>query len=100
MDYHEVIFVKSGIYKEKIVIPQWLTNIEICGEDRNNTMITFDDHTNKPIPGTDKAMSTFRTFTLKIEGNDITLKNITVENNSEHLGQVWHFTPKVTDYVS
>lgn len=50
-------------------------------------MITFDDHTNKPIPGTDKAMSTFRTFTLKTEGNDITLKNITIENNSEHLGQ-------------
>lgn len=29
MDYHKVIFVKKGIYKEKIVVPQWLTNIEI-----------------------------------------------------------------------
>lgn len=87
MDYHKVIFVKSGIYKEKLIIPQWLTNIEICGEDRDNTIITFDDHANKPIPGTDKAMGTFRTFTLKIEGNDITLKNITIENNSERLGQ-------------
>ena len=32
-------------------------------------------------------MGTFRTFTLKIEGNDITLKNITIENNSARLGQ-------------
>lgn len=87
MDYHKVIFVKSGVYKEKLIIPQWLTNIEICGEDRDNTIITFDDHANKPIPGTDKAMGTFRTYTLKIEGNDITLKNITIENNSERLGQ-------------
>jgi pectin methylesterase-like acyl-CoA thioesterase len=32
-------------------------------------------------------MGTFRTYTLKIEGNDITLKNITIENNSARLGQ-------------
>ena len=32
-------------------------------------------------------LGTFRTFTLKIEGNDITLKNITIENNSARLGQ-------------
>jgi pectinesterase len=32
-------------------------------------------------------MSTFRTYTLKIEGNDITLKNLTIENNSARLGQ-------------
>ena len=43
MDYHKVIFVKRGVYKEKIVIPQSLTNIEICGEDRDNTIITWDD---------------------------------------------------------
>ena len=32
-------------------------------------------------------MGTFRTYTLKIEANDITLKNITIENNSARLGQ-------------
>ena len=32
-------------------------------------------------------MGTFRTYTLKIEGNDITLKNITIENNAARLGQ-------------
>ena len=40
MDYHKVIFVKKGVYKEKLIIPSWLTNIEICGEDRDNTVIT------------------------------------------------------------
>ena len=48
MDYHKVIFVKRGVYKEKIVIPQSLTNIEICGEDRDNTIITWDDHPWEP----------------------------------------------------
>lgn len=87
MEYHKVIYVKKGIYKEKLVVPSWLDNIEICGEDRDQTVITYDDHANIPLPHTGKPMGTFRTYTLKIEGNDITLKNITVENNAAKLGQ-------------
>ncbi len=88
MDYHKVIYVKKGTYKEKLIIPSWLTNIEICGEDRDNTIITYDDHANIHLPELGgKAMGTFRTYTLKIEGSGITLKNITIENNSARLGQ-------------
>ena len=87
MEYHKVIFVKKGTYKEKLVIPQSLTNIEICGEDRDNTIITWDDHANIVYAPTGKGMGTFRTFTLKIQGSKITLKNITVENNAARLGQ-------------
>ena len=81
MDYHKVIYVKKGTYKEKLIIPSWVQNIEICGEDAEKTIITYDDHANI------NHMGTFRTYTLKIEGNDITLKNITVENNAARLGQ-------------
>jgi pectinesterase len=87
MEYHKVIFVKKGVYKEKVEIPSWLTNIEILGEDVDKTIITYDDHANIKIPGTDKAMGTFRTFTVKVEGSDITFKNITIENNAAKLGQ-------------
>lgn len=87
MDYHKVIYVKKGTYKEKITVPQWLTNIEIVGEDRDNTTITYDDHANVKMPGTDKPMGTFRTYTVKVQGSNITFKNITIENNSARLGQ-------------
>jgi pectinesterase len=87
MEYHKVIFVKKGVYKEKLIIPSWLNNIEICGGDRDNTIITYDDHANIKLPATGKPMGTFRTYTLKIEGNNITLKNITIENNAAKLGQ-------------
>ena len=87
MDYHKVIFVKKGVYKEKIIIPQWLQNIEIVGEDRDATIITYDDHANIKTNDRPQGMGTFRTFTLKIEGNDITLRNITIENNAARLGQ-------------
>ncbi len=89
MDYHKVIYVKKGTYKEKLIIPSFLTNIEICGEDRDNTIITYDDHANiKNFDLPNKhTLGTFRTYTLKIEGNDIVLKNITIENNAARLGQ-------------
>ena len=92
MDYHKVIYVKNGIYKEKLIIPQWLQNIEICGESAEKTIITYDDHANVRVTlGTAEArtqpMGTFRTYTLKIEANAITLKNLTIENNSARLGQ-------------
>lgn len=96
MDYTKVIYVKKGVYKEKLIIPSWLTNITICGEDRDNTIITWDDHANikMPVGGLDseaavkgKPMGTFRTYTLKVQGNYITLKDITIENNAAKLGQ-------------
>lgn len=91
MDYHKVIYVKNGTYKEKVIIPSWLTNIEICGENCDSTIITYDDHANitspNIIPGREVPIGTFRTYTLKIEGSDISLKNITIENNSAPLGQ-------------
>src|SRR5574344_1710821 len=87
MDYHKVIYVKKGVYKEKLIIPSWLNNIEICGEDRNQTIITYDDHANIMNPETGKPMGTFRTYTMKIEGNDIKLKKITIEKDSARLGQ-------------
>ena len=87
MDYHKVIFVKKGTYKEKLIIPSWLDNIEIVGEDVESTIITYDDHADIRMESSERPMGTFRTYTLKIEGNGITLKNITIENNSARLGQ-------------
>ncbi len=87
MDYHKVIYVKNGTYKEKIVLPQWLQNVEICGESAEKTIITYDDHANILWPETGKPMGTFRTYTLKVEGSGITFKNITIENNAARLGQ-------------
>ena len=87
MDYHKVIYIKKGTYKEKLIIPQSLTNIELCGEDRDQTVITWDDHANIIYPATGTGMGTFRTFTLRIDGSSITLKNLTIENNAARLGQ-------------
>lgn len=87
MEYHKVIFVKKGVYKEKIIVPTWLTNVEICGEDRDQTIITYDDHANIKSWDTGLKMGTFRSYTVKVEGDHITFKNITIENSCPRLGQ-------------
>lgn len=81
MDYTVTIYVKNGVYKEKVIAPSWVENIDIIGEDRDKTIITYDDHANI------NKMGTFRTYTVKVEGSDITFKNLTIENNAAQLGQ-------------
>ncbi len=81
MDYTVTIYVKNGVYKEKVIVPSWVENIDIIGEDRDKTIITYDDHADI------NKMGTFRTYTVKVEGSDITFKNLTIENNAAQLGQ-------------
>ena len=81
MDYTVTIYVKNGVYKEKVIVPSWVENIDIIGEDRDKTIITYDDHANI------NKMGTFRTYTVKVEVSDITFKNLTIENNAAQLGQ-------------
>lgn len=81
------VFIKKGVYKEKVTVHTWITNVDFIGESKENTIITYDDHANINIPGTAMKMGTFRTHTLLVQGNDITFQNLTIENNAEQKGQ-------------
>ncbi|MFZ4581230.1 MAG: pectinesterase family protein [Paludibacter sp.] len=75
------IYIKNGFYKEKLIIPSHVCYLHIVGEDRDKTIINYDDHANI------NKMGTFKTFTLKISGNDIVMENLTIENSAAQLGQ-------------
>jgi pectinesterase len=75
------IFIKKGFYKEKLILPSHVCNVRIVGEDRDNTIINYDDHANI------NKMGTFKTYTFKISGNDIVVENLTIENSAAQLGQ-------------
>jgi pectinesterase len=78
------IFIKNGIYKEKVKIHEWNTNISLVGESKEKTIITYNDYFNKIGLGRN---STFYTYTLLVEANDCILQNITIENSSGDVGQ-------------
>src|SRR5690606_23950494 len=83
-DQRITLFIKNGKYEEKVKINQWNTNIKIIGEDREKTVITFNDS----FVDIDKGRnSTFYTPTVSIEANDIILENLTIENTAGETGQ-------------
>lgn len=75
------MFIKNGVYREKIVIPSWVTNLYMKGESAEGTVITWNDHANI------RNMGTFRTYTIWVQGSGFTAEDITFENNAEQLGQ-------------
>ncbi len=83
-DHRITIFVKPGIYKEKLHIPSWNTQLSIIGLSPEKTIITYDDFFTKINRGRN---STFYTYTMLVEGNDFRLENITVENSAGPVGQ-------------
>jgi pectinesterase len=86
------VFIKKGIYREKLVIPSWKTNITLKGESRDSTIITYDDHAGKRLAVRDEflkqdSIRTYTSYTLLIEGNDCRLEHLTVRNTAGRVGQ-------------
>lgn len=78
------IYIKNGLYKEKVRVPEWNTNLILLGESKENTIITYDDNFSKVNLGRN---STFYTSTLCVEADDFTASNLTIKNASGDNGQ-------------
>lgn len=78
------IFIKNGIYREKVRIPSWNNTLSLIGEDVEKTIIVWDDHFNKMKRGRN---STFFTYTMKVEADDFYAENLTIENAAGPVGQ-------------
>jgi pectinesterase len=83
-DKRITIFVKNGVYHEKVRVPSCNTRLSIIGESVDKTVISYNDFFAKINRGRN---STFYTYTLLVESNDFILENITVENTSGQVGQ-------------
>ncbi len=75
------IYVKDGIYHEKILVNYTVNNLTIEGESRHGTVITNGDYALL------NNMGTSGSYTLRIDGNNVTLKNLTIENSAGRVGQ-------------
>jgi PelA/Pel-15E family pectate lyase len=80
------IRVRPGRYHEAVHIPRGKAPISIIGDDPAGTNITFDRKASDP--GADGvAIGTFRSATMFVEGDDVVLENLTVENAAGPVGQ-------------
>ncbi len=83
-DQRVTIFIKNGIYREKVSVPSCNTRLSLIGESLEGTVITWDDHFKKMERGRN---STFYTWTLKVEADDFLAENLTIENSAGPVGQ-------------
>lgn len=81
MDYKVTVNIKNGIYHEKIVIPSWLENVDFIGQNPDSTIITYNDYAKLD------NMGTFRTYTVRVDGCNLTFKNLTIQNTAGRVGQ-------------
>lgn len=80
-----VIFIKKGIYKEKVSVSSSKTNLTIIGEDSEKTIITFDDH-NPKVHGKD-TITTWTSYSFTVDAEGFIAENITFENSAGRVGQ-------------
>ncbi|WP_423127019.1 pectinesterase family protein [Gaoshiqia sp. Z1-71] len=83
-DSRITIFIKNGVYQEKVRVYSWNPLLTLKGESVEWTIITYDDHFTKIGLGRN---STFHTYTLKVEANDFVAENLTIENTAGPVGQ-------------
>jgi pectinesterase len=76
-----VIFIKNGVYKEKIVLDSTKAFVKLVGEDKFNTTLTYDDHSGKKDPQ-GRIISTPTSYSFLIQANNFTAYNITFQNDA------------------
>ncbi|MEP6674676.1 MAG: pectinesterase family protein [Ferruginibacter sp.] len=75
------LYIKNGIYNEKIELPADNTDVTFIGESVEKTIITFNDYSGRG------RLNTFTSYTAKISGNRFVAENITFSNSAGPVGQ-------------
>jgi pectinesterase len=83
-DKRITIFIRNGVYHEKVVVPDCNPMISMIGESSEKTIISFDDFFGRINRGRN---STFYTYTVLVEADDFIAENITFENSAGLVGQ-------------
>jgi pectinesterase len=75
------VFIRKGVYREKLHLDASKNFVTIEGEERDQTFLTWNDHTGKIAPSGD-TINTFTSQTLQVRANDFTARNISIQNGA------------------
>lgn len=81
------IRVAPGIFREKVTLNR--PHVHLLGESARDCVITFGDYAKAAMPDGGKR-GTFRSYTMLVDADDVTLENLTIENDAaprERVGQ-------------
>ena len=83
-DTRITIYIKDGIYEEKVKVYAWNNRLTLKGESTEGTIIRWADHFSQLDQGRN---STFHTATLLVQGDDFRAENLTISNTAGEVGQ-------------
>jgi pectinesterase len=78
---HTIIFLKKGIYNEKIIVDATKNNITLIGDDKANTIITFNNHAGTILQNGD-TLNTWTCASVTVYGNNFNAQHIAFKNNA------------------
>ena len=76
------IYIRNGVYQEKVSIPHSKFRMHIRGEDAEKTVITYGKYAEQIWPGFDYKVGTSGSATIYIHASYITFEDITFENTA------------------
>ena len=76
-----VIHLAAGVYRQKIVLRT--PGVTLLGEGADKTVLVWDDYANK-IHADGKEYNTFRTWTLAVCADSVTMRGLSVVNDALH----------------
>lgn len=80
------IYIREGVYREKLILPSTKTNVSFIGENVEKTIITWDDYASKQnIFG--EEMGTSGSSGFFIYGDGFYARDITFSNTAGPVGQ-------------
>jgi pectinesterase len=75
------IFVKKGLYKEVIIVDARKNFVNLVGEDKEKTILSFDNHAGTKLANGD-TLNTWTCASFFVYGNDFHAENISFENKA------------------
>ena len=76
-----VVYVKEGVYKEKLFLDYNKRNVQLLADDKFKTIITYDDHTGKVALNGD-TINTRTSWTFLNKSDNFLAYNITFRNDA------------------
>ena len=81
------ILIKPGVYRERIIIPWNKRHLLLKGLDAANTVIVYGNYAAKPWGSAPGTIGTSGSATMFVHAEDVTLEDLTVENDAGRVGQ-------------
>ncbi len=76
-----VIVLEPGVYRQKLMLRT--PRITLQGAGRDSTRLVYGDYAKKP-DSQGREYNTFRTWTMAVCADDVTIRDLTIENDALH----------------